>query len=319
MPTLVAAALVALFALFTAMPARADAALTSPQTLYLDTYRAADAGSSEAVPTSETLAGGKYYVATVSGTFSAFIPRLMSDGLAPFALCGTAEASATLPSPGRPESRVGQDAEMVFGRPSPGPCPSLPAAYSSFQVDTASGFAHPQAAGGPYTAPRSDHTYDYLLRGENAPAAFRQVDTYTRDNFGVLTITVRPATASDCAGNAACAASAVEPRTAVQPSLALPLPSRSCTSRRSVSIRVVTHRKDPVVAASGRFNGKRIRVIVRRLGNSRRLTTVIDMRGLPAGKVTIQLTARTRSGRILTGRRTYRTCTVRKPGGRPPL
>ena len=54
-------------------------------------------------------------------------------------------------------------------------------------------------------------------------------------------------------------------------------------------------------------NGKR--VAVRR---GKRLRSRVDLRGLPAGRFTVRIVARTNRHRTLRAKRTYRTCVKRR-------
>jgi hypothetical protein len=45
-----------------------------------------------------------------------------------------------------------------------------------------------------------------------------------------------------------------------------------------------------------------------------RITAPIDLRGLPRGRYTVKITARTVLGRTITGTRRYRTCAPRRRG-----
>jgi hypothetical protein len=80
-------------------------------------------------------------------------------------------------------------------------------------------------------------------------------------------------------------------------------PARVCASRRHFVIRVHRPRFVRLVSATVFLGGRR--VAVRRGG---RLTARVDLRGLPPGRFTVTIRARTASGRTLTDRRRYRTC-----------
>ena len=88
--------------------------------------------------------------------------------------------------------------------------------------------------------------------------------------------------------------------------------ARSCVSRRSFRIRL-RNRRQPVVRAVVRVNGKR--VAVRR---GRRLTSTINLRGLPRGRFTVRITLTLADGREITGVRRYRTCVPAQNDGVPP-
>ena len=91
----------------------------------------------------------------------------------------------------------------------------------------------------------------------------------------------------------------------------LPKQTRGCASRRRFPIRL----KEPVgdaIAATPKprvtRNGKQIPVVFR----AGRWRSVIDLRGLPRGRHTFKITARTVRGRTITGSRKYRTCGKRR-------
>jgi uncharacterized Zn-binding protein involved in type VI secretion len=80
-------------------------------------------------------------------------------------------------------------------------------------------------------------------------------------------------------------------------------PSRVCASRRNFVIRVHRPRFVRLVSATILVNGRRVAV-----RKGRRLTAGVDLRGLPPGRFTVTIKARTTSGRTITGTRRYRTC-----------
>jgi len=90
-------------------------------------------------------------------------------------------------------------------------------------------------------------------------------------------------------------------------------PGRSCASRRRFRIRLHHPPGTRLVSAVVRVNGRRVRVL-----RGRRLTAVVNLRGLPPGRFTVTIVARTASGQTVRDRRRYRTCTPRRlrPGGR---
>jgi hypothetical protein len=87
---------------------------------------------------------------------------------------------------------------------------------------------------------------------------------------------------------------------------------RRCLSRRAFTIRLREPRGDALATASVFVNGRRVQT---RTGA--RITAPINLRGLPRGRYTVRITARTVLGRTITGTRRYRTCTPRRRGGRP--
>ena len=86
---------------------------------------------------------------------------------------------------------------------------------------------------------------------------------------------------------------------------------RRCLSRRSFTIRLREPRGDALATASVFVNGRRVET---RRGE--RITAPINLRGLPRGRYTVRITARTVLGRSISGTRRYRTCTPKRRGGR---
>jgi hypothetical protein len=90
---------------------------------------------------------------------------------------------------------------------------------------------------------------------------------------------------------------------------------RRCLSRRSFRIRLKEPRGDALSTASVYVNGRRVEV---RTGD--RVTAPINLRGLPKGRYTVRITAKTVRGRTITGTRKYRTCARKRRGSnRGPL
>ena len=83
-----------------------------------------------------------------------------------------------------------------------------------------------------------------------------------------------------------------------------------CLSRRSFTIHLKEPRGDALDTATVYVNGKR--VTVRR---GARLTAPINLRGLPKGRYTVRITAKTVLGRTITGTRKYRTCAKKRHHG----
>lgn len=185
-----------------AVPAMAVATPTSSQrdTLKLDSY------SKGAIPSGTTsfkLSKDTWYVATVSGTMSYWAPINYTKPQRPYKIvCGAADNSAAYSGSQGGNGPVGLDAEFVFARPwTKSKCAQahLPMHWSNFQASTGGAWAHPQTLGATPTAPTADHTYNYVLLGHGKAAQFRLTDIYYRDNYGILRVSVRPATSADCA------------------------------------------------------------------------------------------------------------------------
>lgn len=77
-----------------------------------------------------------------------------------------------------------------------------------------------------------------------------------------------------------------------------------CVSRRAFGIRLQHPKGDPLASATVFVNGKRSRVV-----RGRRLTSRVRLTGLPKGRFTVRVRARTRAGRTVVSTRKYRTCT----------
>ena len=311
----------------------AAAALQGSQTLLLDTYEAPTGPDAAAGPvaTSDVLASGGFYVVTASGTYSAYIPALMAGTFRGFVLCGAPEAAPTTPSPGRPASRVGQDVESIFSQPQRGSCTvPVPQHKTTFEMDLGSGFGHPQFREGHAAAPRTDHTYSALVSGQGSRASFRQRDTNTTDNNGVLTIVVRSATDADCGTDAAClaasppgtaaSAQSVSEQAASREASQLGLPSaRRCLSRRRFPIRIRDRSANPAIRGTVRYEGRQVVTRGVRVGGRKRQVATIDLRGMPKQRVRVELVARFRRGEVRRGARRYRLCAPKVPSGPPEL
>jgi putative cofactor-binding repeat protein len=86
------------------------------------------------------------------------------------------------------------------------------------------------------------------------------------------------------------------------------LPStKRCVSRRSFRIRLRQPRGVTLKEARVFVNGRRVRVV-----RGKRLSAPVDLRGLPKGRFTVQVTVTATDGRKLTERRRYRTCTPKR-------
>jgi len=90
---------------------------------------------------------------------------------------------------------------------------------------------------------------------------------------------------------------------------------RRCLSRRSFRIRLKEPRGDALRSAEVFVNGRSVEV---RRGE--RLTAPINLRGLPRGRYTVKIVAKTVLGKTIQGKRRYRTCAQRRRGsGGGPL
>jgi hypothetical protein len=92
------------------------------------------------------------------------------------------------------------------------------------------------------------------------------------------------------------------------------LSAAKCTSRRSFTIRLRQRKRDPLVSAVVRVNGKKVKTVKRS-----RITAPVRLTGLPKGRFTVRITAKTRSGKTVSGARRYKTCVPKEKGGIPQL
>jgi hypothetical protein len=306
--------LVALVASLAVGAAPASAALSSPETLYLDAHDPANDGDAGPVSTTDVLATGVQYVADVSGTYNAWSPDVLKfHNSTP---CGTVEAAPTIPSPGAIETVVGQDAETVFGMPwLTRFCPALPVHGAGFEVDTGNGrgFVHPDTTAGRLATPSADHSYSYPLVGTGQPARFRIFDKPTSDDNGILTIVVHPVgVVPATAGPATPAAAATAaPADAVSTAPVAVLPSnKTCLRSRKISLRLKARKGDAITAATVRVNGRTVRRVTRSRRAAQRLLALrVNVAGSrKTGTASVLVTARTRHGRVVVTRRVYKVC-----------
>ena len=93
-----------------------------------------------------------------------------------------------------------------------------------------------------------------------------------------------------------------------------PRAKRRCVSRRHFRIRLREPRGDRLKRATVFVNGKRVKVV-----RGKRLRALVDLRGLPKGRVTVKIEGITRKGRHVRELRRYRTCATRRgPITTPP-
>jgi hypothetical protein len=180
-------------------------AATSFDHFSLDSYHAWRVKHTPPASSSSALKQG-LYVATVHGTFSYYGAINYLVPQPPWTIvCGTPEPAPQLSSAGG-SGKVGFDSEFIFARPwQPEPCAhaKLPVKWINFQMnDGASGWIHPSALGlATPPVPSSSHTYEYAIPAPGRHhVRFRLYDIGTRDNYGSLAISLRKATAADCAG-----------------------------------------------------------------------------------------------------------------------
>jgi hypothetical protein len=94
--------------------------------------------------------------------------------------------------------------------------------------------------------------------------------------------------------------------------------NRRCVSRRKFRIRIRERRGIKIEAAVLLLNGRRIKVVKRKVFRRKRHTARVNLRGLPKGTFKLKITVLTSEGNSLTGTRTYHTCTKKRRSKRPP-
>jgi PKD repeat protein len=83
--------------------------------------------------------------------------------------------------------------------------------------------------------------------------------------------------------------------------------NKACVSRRRFRIRLVAPKTGRLISATVTINGKSQPVI-----KGKRLRAQIDLRGLPKGRFTVRIVAKTDTGARLVATRRYRTCVGRR-------
>jgi hypothetical protein len=97
------------------------------------------------------------------------------------------------------------------------------------------------------------------------------------------------------------------------------LPSnRKCVSRRKFRIRIRQRGGIKIQTALVFVNGRRVRVLTRKVFNRKRKVAGVNLRGLPKGVFKVRIVVLTSAGTTLRGTRTYRTCTKKRKSKRPP-
>lgn len=172
------------------------------ETLFLDTYKPGTGNVAGPVTTQDPLTAQGLYFVSIDGTFS-YANAYNSNRV----ICGTSEPAPMYPSPGTINGPVIADAETVFGFPVTPPfntCESsgreLPYHERALQADLGDGvFKHLEPVDGPYSEPRADHTYRYVVQGTGTAVSFSwRLRNSTRDNYGQLRIVLTAATRADC-------------------------------------------------------------------------------------------------------------------------
>ncbi len=109
-----------------------------------------------------------------------------------------------------------------------------------------------------------------------------------------------------------------QPKTTPTPTAATPktgtLPfkavtPKACTSKRDITIHIQHAKQLGLVSAVVKINGKDKKTLT-----GKRLSTAINLVGLPQGTFTVEIVAHRRNGRTAKGKRTYHTCVSKLPG-----
>ena len=87
---------------------------------------------------------------------------------------------------------------------------------------------------------------------------------------------------------------------------------KRCLSKRRFKIRLREPQGDALESAVIRLNGK----VIRRRKAGTRITAPVSLKGLPKGRYTLKITARTVLGKTISGTRKYRTCVPKRKSGR---
>ncbi|MEA2312291.1 MAG: hypothetical protein QOE28_2259 [Solirubrobacteraceae bacterium] len=89
--------------------------------------------------------------------------------------------------------------------------------------------------------------------------------------------------------------------------------AEKCVSRRAFRIKL-RNRGQKVRTATVYVNGKKVRVL-----RGKRLTSRVDLRGLPKGRVAVRIVLKLAGGRTVSGTRHYHTCVPPRAGGVPKV
>ena len=104
-----------------------------------------------------------------------------------------------------------------------------------------------------------------------------------------------------------------------KPTSVIGLPSnKRCVSRRKFRIRIRQPGGIQIQTALVFVNGKKVRVLTRKVFQRKRKVAGVNLRGLPRGTFKVRIVVLTSEGKTLRGTRTYRTCTKKRKSKRPP-
>jgi hypothetical protein len=94
--------------------------------------------------------------------------------------------------------------------------------------------------------------------------------------------------------------------------------NRRCVSRRKFRIRIRERGGIRIETAQLFLNGKKIKVVKRRIFQRKRHTATVNLRGLPKGRFTLKIVVLTTEGDFVRGTRKYHTCTKKRRSRGPP-
>jgi hypothetical protein len=89
--------------------------------------------------------------------------------------------------------------------------------------------------------------------------------------------------------------------------------AKRCSSRRSFRIKL-RNRGQKVVRATVIVNGERVQVL-----KGKRLTSRVNLRGLPKGRYSVRIRLELADGRTISGVRQYYTCRPGRKSGPPKV
>jgi hypothetical protein len=94
--------------------------------------------------------------------------------------------------------------------------------------------------------------------------------------------------------------------------------SKKCVSRRKFRIRIRQPGGIQIQTALVFVNGKKVRVLKRKVFRKLRHVAGVNLRGLPLGTFKVKIVVLTTEGKTITGSRKYHTCTKKRKHKRPP-
>jgi hypothetical protein len=116
-----------------------------------------------------------------------------------------------------------------------------------------------------------------------------------------------------------CKAGAGAATPALKPTDVIKLPSnKKCVSRRKFRIRIRQPGGIKIQTALVFVNGKRVRVLSRKVLGRKRKVSTVNLRGLPRGTFKVRIVVLTTEGTTLRHTRKYRTCAKKRKSKRPP-